>query len=77
MSVHQKLGMILESKVDKKIESRKKCFYQKMISKIDILKWLTATYIHQKKTRKFSRKKVRRFEIRGNMSQTGYIVLLL
>ena len=31
-AVRQKLGMILENKKDSKIEVRKKCFFQKMVS---------------------------------------------
>ena len=37
MSVHQKLGIILESKVVRKLNQEKKCFYQQMVSQIDIL----------------------------------------
>ena len=40
MSVHQKLGMILESKMVQK------CFYQKIVSSIDILKWFFFEKIH-------------------------------
>ena len=36
--VRQKLGMILENKVVQKLKLEKKCFLQKMVSLIDILK---------------------------------------
>ena len=72
MSVHQKLGIILESKVVQKLSLGKKCFYQKMISQIDILKWLTATYF-KRKQEIFREKKF----VDSKFAETGYIVLLL
>jgi hypothetical protein len=36
--VRQELGMILENKVVQKLKLEKKCFLQKMVSLIDILK---------------------------------------
>ena len=38
--VRQKLGMILENKVVQKLKLEKKSFLQKMVSWIDILKWI-------------------------------------